>query len=92
LDGLLTDTDEKFQRLEDKLRKALEIFKRTQWEKRALQHELERLKADVKVRPKRLEVMERDLRALKREREDVRDRIEKLLEQIDALTKLDTAG
>jgi chromosome segregation ATPase len=80
-------TDDKFQKLEEKLRKALDVFKRTQWEKRALQHELEKLKSVSKERPKRLETLERELRDLRREREEIRERIDRLIDQIDALTK-----
>ncbi len=88
----MAETDDKFQKLEEKLKKAAEIFKKTQWEKRALQHELEKLRSVSKGRPKRLGMMEREVQALRREREEVRTRIEKLIEEIDALTKADPAG
>ena len=91
-DLFVTEAGDKFQKLEEKLRKALEVFKKTQWERRALLHEVEKLKAVSKARPKRLEGLERELQALRREREEVRGRIEKLVEQIDALTKSDAAG
>jgi chromosome segregation ATPase len=88
----VAETDDKLQKLAEKLKKAAEIFKKTQWEKRALQHELEKLKSGSKNRPKRLVMMEREIQTLRREREEVRTRIEKLIEEIDALTKADPAG
>lgn len=88
----MDEIDDKFRKLEEKLEKAVEVFKKTQWEKRALQHELEKVKAASKGRPKRLEVLERELQVLRREREEARSRIEKVLEQVDALTKVDPAG
>lgn len=88
----MSDSNQAFQKLEEKLLKAVEFFKQTQAEKRALQQELEDLKADCKDRSKRLDVLERELAVLRREREDVRERIEKLIQQIDVLTKPDSAG
>lgn len=86
----MTDPTDNLLKLEEKLLRAVELFKQTQAEKRALGQELERLRTDVKERLKRSDTLERDLQSLQREREDVRSRIEKLLEQIDILTKPDS--
>jgi chromosome segregation ATPase len=88
----VAELNENFQKLEEKLLRAVEIFKRTQAEKHALQQEVESLRADFKERNRRSDNLECELQALRREREDVRGRIEKLLEQIDALTKPNSAG
>jgi chromosome segregation ATPase len=88
----LTDPNEQFERLEEKLLKAIELFKRTQTEKRALEQEVEKLKVETKERAQTLSAMERELIALRREREDVRARVEKLLERIDVLTGSDSEG
>jgi len=85
----MTDPNNQFERLEEKLLKAIELFKRTQSEKRALQQEIEKLKAEIKEHAQGNGVMERELIALRREREDVRSRVEKLLERIDVLTSPD---
>ena len=69
--------------------KAIELFKRTQTEKRALEQEIEKLKAEIKEHAQGNSAMERELIALRREREDVRSRVEKLLERIDVLTSPD---
>jgi chromosome segregation ATPase len=82
----MTDSNDHLLKLEEKLSKAVEVFKRTHSEKRALQQEVERLRAELKERPKRLEALEHDLLVLRRERDDVRSRIEKLVVQIEALT------
>ncbi len=86
------DSTDRLEKLEEKLLKAVELFKQTQTERRALRNEVEKLREELKERPKRVEAMERDLQALRREREDVRNRIEKILEQIDVLTKGDSDG
>ncbi len=88
----MPDPNDALEKLEERLLRALKLFKQTHADRRALQQEVERLRADLKDRPKRFEAMERDLQALKREREDVRNRIEKLIEQIDLLTKSESDG
>jgi hypothetical protein len=88
----VTDPNEQFERLEQKLLKAIELFKQTQTEKRALAQEIEKLKGETKERAQGLTAMERELIALRKEREDVRSRVEKLLERIDVLTSPDSEG
>jgi len=83
----VTNPNDQFVRLEEKLLKAIELFKRTQAEKRALEQDVEKLKGETKERAQALNAMERELIALRREREDVRARVEKLLERIDGLTR-----
>ena len=56
------------------------------------EQEVERLRAELKEKPKRIEALEHDLEVLRRERDDVRARIEKLLEQIEGLTNADGEG
>ena len=82
----MPDPNEQFARLEEKLLRAIDLFKRTQTEKRALEEEVEKLKAETKERAQALTTLERELIALRREREEVRSRVEKLLERIDGLT------
>jgi len=86
----MVDSNEHFQKLEERLLKAIDLFKRTQAEKHALQQELEKLRADFNERAKLAETMERELVSLRREREEVRTRVEKLLHQIDVLTTTDS--
>jgi FtsZ-binding cell division protein ZapB len=86
----MTDSNDQFERLEEKLLKAIELFKRTQSEKRALEQEVEKLKAETKERAQGNNAMERELIALRKEREEVRSRVEKLLERIDLLTSSDS--
>jgi chromosome segregation ATPase len=88
----VTETTDQFGRLEEKLVKAIELFKKTLAEKHALQQEVEKLKGETKERAQGLTAMERELISLRKEREDVRSRVEKLLERIDVLTSADSAG
>jgi chromosome segregation ATPase len=88
----MTDANDHFQKLEEKVFKAAEVFRRAQEEKRTLHQEMEQLKTDAKERSRRYEALEHELIALRKEREDVRSRVERLLQQIDALTKPESEG
>jgi FtsZ-binding cell division protein ZapB len=88
----VTNPNEQFQRLEEKLSKAIEIFKQTQAEKRALEQRLEKIRSETKDRSQLISAMERELIALRREREEVRERIQKLLDRIEVLTSPDSGG
>jgi hypothetical protein len=82
----MTDSLDSFQKFEEKITHVIEVVKRLQAEKKVLEQELERVKSAAKERVREGEAQERELVALRREREEVRTRVEKLLEQIDSLT------
>jgi len=88
----VTDSNDQFQRLEEKLGKAIEIFKQAQADKRSLQQEVDSLRGDMKARTQEQGGLERELIALRRDREDVKERLEKLLQRLDGLIKPDAAG
>jgi chromosome segregation ATPase len=88
----MADSAETFQKFEEKIARAIQVLKRAQSEKKALEREVERLKSAARDRAHESEARDRQLIALRREREEVRTRVEKLLEEIDALTKGDSAG
>ena len=88
----VTDSNDSLKKLEEKLLLAVELFKQTQEERRALRTELEKLKADREQRSGRCDRLERELLSLRREREDMRAHIEKILHQLDVLTKPDSRG
>ena len=88
----MPDTNDHFQMLEEKLFKAAEVFRRAQQEKHALRREVEKLKTDAQERARRCQALEHELIALRKEREEVRSRVEKLVEQMDALTNTESAG
>ena len=79
----VVDPTEAFAKLEQKLEKVVEVLKQFQTEKRALEQEVEKLRVESKERARRLDALER---------EDVRSRIEKVIDQIDVLTKTSADG
>lgn len=90
-----------FGLLEDKVRRAADLVKKLRRENKALQDDLTKSKWRLQEAEKRLDALEKEARpgvdegaaaalgeeleALKQEREDVRRRIAKLVEVLDAL-------
>jgi chromosome segregation ATPase len=82
----MTDSVDSLQKFEEKIAHVIEVVKRLQSEKKVLEQELERVKSAAKERAREWDAQERELVTLRREREEVRTRVEKLLQQIDSLT------
>jgi len=79
--------DEK-QARENELEKLREASQEESQQVAEKERENQALKADLQ----RIPVLERELQGLRREREEVRARVEKMIRQIDALTKTDALG
>ena len=88
----MADTEDQLQKLEERVLKAIELFKQAQAERLALQQDLEKLRAESRERGKVIDAHEEELGALRREREEVRIRVEKLIQRIDALTTPESSG
>lgn len=86
------DLNESFQELEEKLSRAGEVFRRALADRHDLEKAFEKLKQDSSDNQKRLEAMQHEIQMLRREREEVRTRVEKLLDQIEQLTSPDSTG
>ena len=82
----MIDCEDQLQKLQEKLLKALQLFKQARQEKLALQRELEKIKGEFREGAGEPGANEREYMALRREREEVRLRVEKLLHRIEALT------
>jgi FtsZ-binding cell division protein ZapB len=83
----VSDSVDNLEKLESKILKAADLLKRTQTEKRSLLEQLTKIRAELEKHAKSSEGLEREILALRREREEVRSRIEKLLRQIDVFAK-----
>jgi chromosome segregation ATPase len=88
----LSDTEDQLRQLEERILKAFGLFEQSQTEKRALRQDLEKLRAESRERARVIDAHERELVLLRREREEVRVRVEKLLQRIDALTTPESSG
>src|SRR5215831_18604717 len=76
---------EDFPALEEKIYKAIELLKSAREGKAAAERDANRLREQLETREEELDVLRGEMIALRKEREEVRGRVEKMLKQIDAL-------
>lgn len=77
---------DEFQSLEDKIYRTIEQLKAAREAKTHAEAELARIRQQVASQRSEAEALGRELVDLRREREEVRSRVEKMLNQIDSLT------
>ena len=80
-----------FHILEEKVYRTIELLKEARAGQAAAEREARRLREQIGSHGEETESLRRELVALRREREEVRGRVEKMLKQIDALTADDSA-
>ncbi len=73
------------QSLENKIYRTIELLKTARDAKAAAERDVARLREQLELREEELENVRSEMVALRREREEVRGRVEKLLEQIEAI-------
>ena len=76
---------EDFPALEEKIYKAIELLKSAREAKAAAERDANRLREQLEQREEDLELMRAEVVSLRKEREEVRGRIERMLKQIDQL-------
>jgi chromosome segregation ATPase len=74
------------QSLEEKIYRTIELLKSAREAKSTAERDAKRARAQMEERGDEYDHMKAELVALRKEREEVRTRVEKLLKQIDALT------
>jgi hypothetical protein len=75
-----------FHSLEEKIYKTIEMLKSAREAKTHAERDVKRLREQLHDRDDEFEQMKSQLVQLRKEREEVRSRVEKMLERIDALT------
>jgi septal ring factor EnvC (AmiA/AmiB activator) len=83
IDSLPSDD---FQSLEEKVYRTIELLKAAREARTMAERDVARLREQLKSHHDDTESLRRELIELRRDREDVRSRIEKMLNQIDSLT------
>jgi hypothetical protein len=76
-----------FRSLEEKILRTIELLKSAREAKAVAERDATRLREQLNEREEEVETMRHELVSLRREREDVRGRVEKMLEQIEALAE-----
>ena len=74
-----------FQALEDKVYRTIEMYKASREARIAAEREVERLRTQVKEAEQQVDTLRREAVQLRKDREEVRSRVEKMLRQIDAV-------
>ncbi len=82
---------DEFQALEEKIRRTVELLKTEREARAAAERDAARVRQQVRERQEEFDSMRAELVTLRREREEVRTRVEKMLRQIDALTEQESA-
>lgn len=74
-----------FQALEEKIYRTIELLKEAREGRTAAEREIARIRQQTGANTEELESLRREVISLRREREEVRGRVERMLKQIDSL-------
>jgi chromosome segregation ATPase len=75
-----------FHSLEEKVYRTIELLKAARVAKAAAERDTSRLREQLELREEEIESLRGEMIGLRKEREEVRSRVEKMLRQIDELT------
>ena len=76
-----------FQALEDKIYRTIELYKAARQAQAAAEHDAQRLRQQMEDREQELVSLRHETVRLKKEREEIRGRVEKMLEQIESIAE-----
>jgi predicted Holliday junction resolvase-like endonuclease len=76
-----------FQALEEKIYRTIELYKAARQAQTVAERESQRLRQQLEQRDEELVTLRRDAVQLKKEREVIRGRVEKMLEQIESIAE-----
>jgi chromosome segregation ATPase len=74
-----------FQALEDKVYRTIDLYKSAREARAIAERDVQRLREQLEQREEEVEGLRRELVSLRKERELVRSRVEKMLAQIDVI-------
>ena len=81
---MAADTSDNFQKLEEKLYRALSLFRENEKARKAMEKDLEQLRKEIIARDRQ---HQKELAALRREREEISRRLGKIIRRISTLTE-----
>jgi len=81
-----------FQALEEKIYRTIEMYKAARQAQTTAERDAQRLRQQMEDREEELVRLRRETVQLKKEREDIRSRVEKMLEQIDSVAEEQAAS
>jgi len=77
---------EDFQALEEKVYRTIELYKAATEARATAERDVKRLREQLEEREEQNDAMRRELVQLRKDREDIRSRVENMLSQMDSLT------
>ncbi len=83
---------EDFQALEEKVYRTIELYKAAKEARATAERDAKRLREQLEEREEENETMRRELIQLRKDREDIRGRVEKMLNQMDSVTREQAAS
>jgi len=81
-----------FQALEEKVYRTIDLYKSAREARATAERDAERLREQLEEREEEAENLRREMIALRKEREEIRARVEKMLAQIDDMTQESAAS
>src|ERR1035441_8164839 len=78
---------EDFEALEEKVYRTIELYKAAKEARATAERDAKRLREQLEEREEENEAMRRELIQLRKDREDIRGRVEKMLSQMESLTQ-----
>jgi chromosome segregation ATPase len=85
-----TISADEFHALEEKVYRTIELLKTAREGKAAAERDAARLRQQLEDREEEVETIRNQIVGLRKEREEVRGRVEKMLKQIDLLTEAES--
>jgi septal ring factor EnvC (AmiA/AmiB activator) len=83
---------EDFEALEEKVYRTIELYKAAKEARATAERDAKRLREQLEEREEENETMRRELIQLRKDREDIRGRVEKMLSQMENLTQEQAAS
>jgi septal ring factor EnvC (AmiA/AmiB activator) len=83
---------EDFEALEEKVYRTIELYKAAKEARATAERDAKRLREQLEEREEENEAMRRELIQLRKDREDIRGRVEKMLSQMESLTQEQAAS
>lgn len=81
-----------FQALEEKVYRTIEMYKAARTAQAAAERDTQRVRLQLEEREEQLDALRREAVQLRKEREEIRGRVEKMLSQIDSISEQQAAS
>jgi uncharacterized coiled-coil DUF342 family protein len=81
-----------FQALEEKVYRTIEMYKSARQAQAAAERETQRMRQQLEERDEQLNTVRREVVQLRKDREEIRSRVERMLEQIESISEEQAAS